>query len=148
VLETRAIIIQVNGTEAIVEALHNSGCGHCSGGNSCGSGKLSKLFCVRPRRFRARNEIKAQVGEEVRISMMDGALLRSALILYGLPLLLLLGGALLGMRWPGGDAGAASGAGVGLAAGFLLARFAALRQGMHPASGPVIICDRESLPTL
>lgn len=123
-LETRAIVIKVEGREALVEAVHGGGCGACGGGSSCGSGKLAEAFCVRPRQFRARNEINAQAGEEVEISVRDGALFRSALTLYGVPLILLFAGAAAGEHWLGAagrDGGAAIGALAGLLAGFALA---------------------------
>lgn len=142
-LETRAIVVRIEGSEAIVEAVRGGGCGLCAGGKGCGSGKLSEVLCVRPRQFRARNGINAGIGEEVRVVVADGMLLRSALTLYGLPLLLLFGGALLGAHWVGGaagrDAGAAIGAGLGLLGGFLLAGFLASRLRASPAAFPDII---------
>lgn len=132
-LETRATVIRVEGTEAIVEAEQGGGCGSCGGGKGCSSGKLSQMLCVRPREFRVTNEVNARVGDQVLVGVADGLLLRSALILYGLPMLLLFAGALLGASWMAGgeagrDAGAAVGAAAGLAAGFVLARFAASRR--------------------
>lgn len=142
-LETRAIVIKLEGPEAIVEAVQGGGCGLCAGGKGCGSGKLSQMLCVRPRQFRVRNEIGAGVGEEVQVAVADGILLRSALTLYGLPLFLLFGGALLGGRWidgtAGHDAGAAMGAAVGLLAGFLLAGFLASRQRASSGAFPAIV---------
>ncbi len=140
-LETRAIVVQVDGADALVEVLQGGGCGHCSGG-ACGSSTLSGLFCVRPRRFRARNDVNARVGEEVRISVADGTLLRNALVLYGLPLLLLLAGGASGMYWPGGDAASAVGASIGLAGGVLLAGFIARRSKTNWTE-PIIIRGAE-----
>lgn len=130
-LETRAIVIKLEGREALVEAIHGGGCGACGGGNSCGSGKLAEAFCVRPRQFRALNDVNAQVGEEVEISVRDGALFRSALTLYGLPLILLFAGSASGAHWLAGagrDGGAAIGALAGLVAGFALAAGISARQ--------------------
>ncbi len=140
-LETRAVVTRLEGTEALVEAVQGGGCGQCSAGG-CGSGKLSQVFCVHPRQFRVRNDIHAAVGEEVQVAVADGTVLRSALILYGLPLLLLFGGALCGAHWLGGiagrDAGAAVGAVGGLLAGLVLARLIASRQRTVFAASPVI----------
>lgn len=142
-LETRATVVRLEGAEAIVEAEQGGGCGACSGGNGCGSGKLSQMLCVRPRQFRVRNDINARIGDRVQVAVADGLLLRSALTLYGLPLLLLFAGALSGAHWMGGasgrDAGEAIGAGAGLLAGFALAGFIASRQrGAAPA---IIRCE-------
>ncbi len=141
-LRTRAIVVEIDGGEALVEAVHTGGCGHCSGG-ACGSSKLSGLFCVRPRQFRARNDADARVGEEVWIFVADGTLFRNAFLLYGLPLLLLLAGAVSGMYWPGGDGASAAGAFLGLGGGFLLVRFIALRRSATHRAEPVIIRGRE-----
>lgn len=142
-LETPATVIRLEGGEAIVEAAQSGGCGSCSGGKGCGSGKLSQMLCVRPREFRVRNDAEAQVGDRVLVGVADGLLLRSALILYGLPMLLLFCGAFVGAHWPGGasgrDAAAAFGGAAGLAAGFLLARFITGRQGAAPLA--IIRCD-------
>jgi sigma-E factor negative regulatory protein RseC len=136
-LETRAIVIKLEGDEAVVESLHGGGCGSCSAGNGCG--KMSEMFCVKPRQFRVRNGIGAQVGEEVEVAVADGALLRSALILYAMPMALLFAGALSGAGFAdGSDAGAAMGAVAGLLAGFALARVISRRQRKRPESYPAI----------
>jgi len=140
-LETRAVVTRLEGTEALVEAVQGGGCGQC-GGAGCGSGKLSQVFCVRPREFRVRNDIGAAVGQEVQVAVADGTVLRSALTLYGLPLLLLIAGALCGAHWMGNtagrDAAAAIGAAAGLLTGFLLAGGIASRQRALFGAAPVI----------
>jgi len=141
VLEARAIVVQLEGPEAIVEARQSGGCGHCDDAKGCGAGKLSQLFCTQPRRFRVRNGINARIGEEVEVSMADGVLLRSALTMYFLPLLLALAGGMLGTHWAfdyaSGDAYAAVGAALGLTAGFLLVRLSRLRL-LSSSAAPVI----------
>lgn len=129
-LESRAVIVECTEEgHAVVEPVQGDSCALCGSGKGCGSSKLSQLFCVRPRRFRVRNTIKAHIGEEVLVSVEDGILVRSAAILYGLPMLFLFCGALLGSYWinsaADADAGAAVGAGIGLLAGFLAARYVA-----------------------
>ncbi len=140
-LDTRAIVVRLEGDEAVVEAVHGGGCGACSGANGCSSGSMSKMLCVKPRQFRVRNEIGARVGEEVEVSVAEGALLRSALTLYALPIALLFAGAIAGSAWAGAgahDAGAAAGAAAGLLAGFALARIITKRQQSRSASAPAI----------
>ncbi len=146
-LETRAIVIRLEGAEAIVEARHGGGCGHCSSEGGCGSGKISQLFCTEPRYFRVRNGIDARVGDEVQVSVGEGVLLRSAAILYGLPLLLLLAGGMAGAQWPGDaagrDAAAAVGALTGLAIGFLVAkRLASSRLAISSVAPSIVRLDK------
>jgi sigma-E factor negative regulatory protein RseC len=140
-LQTRAIVIRLEGSEAVVEATRNGGCGLCDSKNGCGSGKLSQLFCTRPRRFVVHNEAGAGVGDEVQVSVADGALLRGAAVVYLLPLALLFAGGSLGSYWADGsavssDIWAASGALLGLLAGFVLARQLAMRRTL--TAQPVI----------
>jgi sigma-E factor negative regulatory protein RseC len=126
-LEMRAIVIQVEGDEASVQPLSTGGCGHCDSEGGCGSGTLTKLFCSnKPRHFKVSNVARAKVGDEVQVSIPDGALLRGAMKMYVLPLILLLIGGIAGVGMAGEtasrDAYAAAGAVIGLLLGFILAR--------------------------
>lgn len=95
--EMHAIVLALRGDQAEIAPVGNFGCGHCNSDKGCGSGKLAQMFCSnRPRRFSARNAVQARVGDEVNVVLPEGLLLRSSLLVYGLPLGLLLGGALLG----------------------------------------------------
>ncbi|HLP97318.1 MAG TPA: SoxR reducing system RseC family protein [Sideroxyarcus sp.] len=143
-LEMRAIVIQVQGDEASVQALSN-GCGQCNGAGGCGSGTLSKLFCgSQPRHFNVHNEVHAKVGDEVQVSLPDGVLLRSAVRMYVLPLALLMAGGALGVTVAGEtalrDAYAVVGAVLGLLSGFGLARYSSFKAGRAVASS--IITNR------
>lgn len=143
-METRAIVISVEGNEALVESTQGGGCGHCDSENGCGSGKMSQLFCSEPRRFRVRNDGNAQVGTLVQITLPEGVLLRSALLMYMLPLILLLCGAMLGAQWQaGGDAHAAVGGLTGLISGFVLVRVWSLRRPLTSIAQPVILPPTE-----
>jgi sigma-E factor negative regulatory protein RseC len=126
-LETRAIIVQVEGQYALVRASQANGCELCKG-KACGAGKLSRLFCSKPRQFQVDNPINAGVGDEVIISVAEGAILRGIGLVYLLPLLLLVIGAMLGSAWVGQPTGqhdgyAAAGALLGLAAGFIAVKW-------------------------
>ncbi|MBI3479621.1 MAG: SoxR reducing system RseC family protein [Nitrosomonadales bacterium] len=130
-LETRAIIVRVEGRYALVRANQGNGCEQCNG-KGCGTGKLSQMFCSKPRQFRVDNPIHAGVGDEVVISVVEGAVLRGIGLVYLLPLLLLVVGAALasmGVEQPSQrDGYAAAGAMLGLIAGFVVARWIASRQ--------------------
>ncbi len=130
-LETRAVIVQTEGHYAFVQASQANGCDRCSG-KGCGAGKLSQLFCSKPRRFQVDNPINANVGDEVIVSVAEGSVLRGIGLVYLLPLLLLVTGAMLGSHWvelPGQrDGYAAAGATFGLVAGFIVAKWIALHQ--------------------
>jgi len=127
-LETRAVVIQVEGRYAIVQASQVNGCEQCNG-KGCGAGKLSRLLCGEQRRFQVDNPINAGVGDEVVISVVEGAILHGIGLVYLLPMLLMvmgamLGGAMIGHSSPGQhDVYAATGAMLGLAAGFIAVKW-------------------------
>lgn len=148
-LETRAVVISVDGNEALVESTQGGGCGRCDSKNGCGSGKLSQLFSTQPRRFRVRNDANAQVGAEVQVTLAEGVLLHSALLMYILPLVLLLGiGALAGQfsaDVESSDQFSIAGGGLGLLLGFILAKWLALRQRGLSVAQPVIATCTDSV---
>jgi sigma-E factor negative regulatory protein RseC len=132
-LETRAIIVQVEGQYALVQAARPDTCELCTG-KGCGAGRLSRLFCSKPRQFRVDNPSAAAVGDEVVISVAEGAVLRGIALVYLLPLLLLVTGALLGSVLAGrsaGDGYAVAGAFSGLAVGFIAAKWISSQSGNH-----------------
>ena len=130
-LETRAVIVKTDGLYAMVQTSQTGGCEQC-GGKSCGAGKLSQLFCNSPHQFRVDNSIRASVGDQVIVSVAEGAILHGISLVYLLPLMLLLLGASFGNIWAGQveqrDSYAAMGALLGLAAGFVFAKWISLRQ--------------------
>jgi len=121
-LEMRAVVLSIRGEQAEISPL-GGGCGHCSSAGGCGSGKLSQVFCSsQPRSFLVLNQAGAQVGDEVNVSLPDGVLLRSSWRIYGLPLVLMLGGGLIGASFAGDaasrDSSALIGSVLGLLSGF------------------------------
>lgn len=140
-LETRAIIIHVQGTEALVEASGEGGCGHCSSEKGCGSSKLTQLFCSKPRQFKVRNEANAGVGDEVQIILQDGVLLRGSVLIYVFPLVLLIGGGVVGSHWASDatsrDALGAMGSLLGLAVGFVVAKILSKHQPVMAVARPL-----------
>jgi len=126
-LETRAIIIQLHGTEATVEAKNSGGCSNCSSEGGCSSSKLSKMLCREPRQFRVINAAQAQIGDEVEVVLDDGILLRGVMAVYLLPLAWVIFGGMLGAHWANTtatrDLYALIGAVLGLLVGALAARF-------------------------
>lgn len=130
-LETRATVMQIHDRSAVVRANQVSGCEQCNG-QGCGSSKVAQLFCSQPRQFEVENTIGASVGEEVIISVADGAVLRGIALVYVLPLVLMvLCGGVAGMlshTAEQSDLYATAGGVAGLLLGFLSAKWIASRQ--------------------
>lgn len=130
-LEQSAQVVEASPDGVWVEAVEPSGCGTC-GGQGCSSRRIAELLQRRPRRFRVDSEFPLVAGERVVIGIEEGIVLRAALRTYGLPLLLMLGGALVAQAlWPGDGAAVA-----GLLAGGVLGWFG-LRRGI--VARPVVV---------
>ena len=112
-------------SSARVMSTQGNGCSACNG-KGCGSGKLTQLFCSKPREFSVENRISASVGDEVIVSVEEGAVLHGIALVYALPLLLMFAGATLLSRFSSNaashDGYAALGSLLGLSVGFFIAR--------------------------
>lgn len=119
-LETRATVLRIEGSDAFVQS-NQSGCSNCQG-KGCSTIKLSKMFSGCAREFRARNLIAAKVGDEVVVGVRDGVVLHGIARVYLLPLVLLFVGAGIAVRFAQTstevDMYAAAGALSGLVLGF------------------------------
>lgn len=114
----RATVRQVNDAWADVEVAQG-GCGRCHEKGGCGGQHLTQMFCSGPRHYQVKNTLGAQPGDEVIVALSAGNVRRSANMAYGLPLLTLFVGAVLGAQL-GQDPGAMLGAALGLVVGFVL----------------------------
>lgn len=104
-----------------VRAVEPSGCGTC-GGQGCSSRRIAELFQRKPRNFLVDCDLTLAPGDRVVIGIAHGSVLKSAMRAYGLPLGLMLAGALLAQAFQPGDGAALAGMLVGGAVGGLLAR--------------------------
>jgi sigma-E factor negative regulatory protein RseC len=127
-IEQSATVKVEDGEFVWVEAQRGGGCQACAGGQGCGAGTLARAIGGGVRRIRVRNAMGCRSGDVVLLGMDEQAILRGSLLLYAVPVLAMLAGAVvaeLGARLlglPGGDAVQAVGAIGGLAGGFLHAR--------------------------
>lgn len=119
--KTQGIVISLDGEYAWVR-MDEGGCGHCHEAGGCGGQRLEKIFCDKPAVFRVYNPGNAQPDERVTVAMQAGALSCSAMHAYGMPLLVLFVGAFGGLALAG-EAGAMTGAGLGLLAGWFALRY-------------------------
>lgn len=123
-MEEQAVVIEAGDGYAWVETRRRSACGACTASAGCGTVALAKAWGDRRARVRAVSALLLQPGDTVIIGLADGALLSGALLVYLLPMVLLLAGALLGQAafaGAGEEPVVLSGA-VGLGLGFLVAR--------------------------
>lgn len=118
--ESEAVVIRLDGDYAWVDL--QSGCATCGESGGCGlsDGK------GKPRQ-RLRNEIGARVGDQVVLSVSDGAVLRAVLYCYLLPLAMVFALAAGGMAIAN-ESGAIVGALGGLGLGWSAMRLAGRRE--------------------
>ncbi len=122
-MDQEAIVARVEGDQAYVEVGGASdGCGRCHEAGGCQSSILGQLFRTKPRQYRIANPIGAVPGDRVIVRVASGSTLRAALLIYALPVLFLLLGAVAGTAFGGdgnNDSAAALGALLGLVIGIL-----------------------------
>ena len=144
-LEEHAVVVGVEGDGALLEIVRKAPCGLCGKSRGCGIALWGKLFHHKSV-FKAKNQIGATVGDYVIVGVEENALLRSSAMLYGIPLVALLAGALIAMAFlPEGPTGAQKdtyaviGALIGLALSLLWLKGNALGQSIRLQDQPVIL---------
>ncbi len=117
-LEEQAEVTAIDGPHAWVACRAQQDCVRCAEGKGCGGGILGRWLGDRLHRVRVTFQGDLRVGDCVIIGLDERVLFSLALLVYGLPLVLLFVGAVLGNWWFGGDAATGLGMLVGLSAGF------------------------------
>jgi sigma-E factor negative regulatory protein RseC len=120
-IEQTAEVTQTASDGVWVRAVEPSGCGTC-GGQGCSSRRIAELFQRSPREFRVDCDLALAPGDRVVVGIARGSVLRSALRAYGLPLALMLAGAMLARFVLPGDGPAVAGMLLGGLAGWLAGR--------------------------
>lgn len=142
-IEERAIILsldnQSDDATATLEIERKTACGLCGQTRGCGNSIWGKLFAHQSTAFKARNSIHAKVGDSVIVGINEKALLKSALLLYMVPLGTLLIGALLATQVKASDGSAMLGALAGLLVGFLWVKGHTMSNNYFSLQQPVIL---------
>lgn len=120
-LEQTAEVVKTAADGIWVQAVEPSGCGTC-GGQGCASRRIAEMFQRKPRHFLVDCDLSLAPGDRIVVGIARGSVLRSALRAYGLPLGLMLAGALLAQAVQPGDGPAVVGMLLGGVAGWLAAR--------------------------
>lgn len=123
-------VIAVTGNQVWVQTIRQSACESCSARHGCGQKVLASVSSGRANQVLVSNTLGARVGDEVTVAIAESALLGASLVVYALPLLLFVGGAVVGHQTAqGSDLAAILGSVGGLAGGFGLARWLQSRPG-------------------
>jgi sigma-E factor negative regulatory protein RseC len=123
--QCEAVVVDANDREVWVEVPGRApSCGKCSNTDACQEGLLG--LSAGPRRYRLDNLIGARIGDHVQLTVAEGTLWRASLLSYVLPLVLAIGGAVIG-QLQAGDGAAAIGTLAGLGCGLALLRASEMR---------------------
>ena len=115
--DAEGVVTATNASQATVR-MDAAGCGRCHEPGGCGGQNIATMFCRGPRLFSVQDAGQSQVGDRVVISVPDDAVFQSAALAYGLPLVALFLGAVVGL-FIAGDLGAMVGATIGVLAAWL-----------------------------
>nr|WP_200917344.1 SoxR reducing system RseC family protein [Jeongeupia sp. HS-3] len=119
-------------------------CGNCDPQTGCRSVAISRMFGQAQQHYRVNNPLGAKEGEYVKVAVAERTLLQSALWAYGLPLLVMLLGAVLGrLIDPVSPLGEVLGAALGFGAAFAWLRIA---RDPLAGQGPTIVSRHGSAP--
>ncbi|WP_417596626.1 SoxR reducing system RseC family protein [Oceanospirillum sp.] len=144
-LEEQAIVVDVSVGEVWVETCRQTACQSCSAKSSCGHSLLSKISSGKTQRLQVQTNQKFQVGDQVILGLGEGAFIRGSALVYLLPLLTLMAGALIGEQFFGQDSAMSFAlSGAGLLFGFVYVRWYSLRHRQDSQYQPVVLRKQSS----
>ena len=146
-IEERAVILSLDNASgnsnssqiATLEIERKTACGLCGQTRGCGNSIWGKLFAHQSTAFKAQNLIDAKVGDSVIVGINEKALLKSAMLLYILPLATMLIGAILAKQFSATELSAMLGAAAGLVLGLLWVKGHAMSNSYFKLQQPVIL---------
>ncbi|MFT6114019.1 MAG: sigma-E factor negative regulatory protein RseC [Oleispira sp.] len=132
-IEEQVVITSIDPSGAWVEGMQQSACGSCSAKAGCGQHAMTqlgrKVTLWLPLEHLS-DTVGFNVGQQVVVGLPEGAILRSTVVLYGVPLLALVLGAIIGhAAW--GEVGSILISVVSMLIGFKLAQYWSLKNKQH-----------------
>jgi sigma-E factor negative regulatory protein RseC len=94
-IEETARVVAIENDQLLLEAETRAACNACAARQGCGTSVLSRWVGRKFTRFQATNTVNARVGDEVVVGLAEEAMLRGSVFVYLLPLLAMIGFALL-----------------------------------------------------
>ena len=151
-IEERAVVVSINMVSldnvssdsnlnhiATLEIERKTACGLCGQTRGCGNSIWGKLFAHQSTAFKAQNRINAKVGDSVIVGINEQALLKSAMLLYIVPLVTLFIGAILMQQIFDTNGYAMLGALLGLVLGLLWVKGHTMSSRYFKLQQPVIL---------
>lgn len=139
-LEEQAIVTEVSSGEIWVETCRQSACQSCSSKSSCGHSLLSKISSGQTQRLLVKTDLSLKAGDQVILGLGEQAFIRGSALVYLLPLVALMLGAVIGEQLFGRDSAMSFVlAGFGLAAGFGFVRWYSWQHRQDAQYQPVVL---------
>ena len=88
-IEEEAIVIKASKENFTLEVVRSKPCGLCGQVRGCGNSIWGKIFSHRTGYIETRNHLNAKLGDVVILGIDETLMLKSSLMLYGVPLMLM-----------------------------------------------------------
>lgn len=98
-MRTLATVVAVEQGSVTVSCQQQTSCGHCASRDNCGTGIVTKAIPGRAHQVTLATDKPLTIGEIVEIGLSEKSMLSSALLVYIVPLLFLVAGAVVGQWW-------------------------------------------------
>lgn len=135
-IEEQVVVTSINQEGAWVEGMQQSACGSCSAKAGCGQhamtqlGRKVSLWLPLSDLSDAAAIMPLNIGQQIVVGLPEGAILRSTVVIYGVPLIALVLGAIIGhAAW--GEVGSILISVLSMFIGFKLARNWSLQNKQH-----------------
>ncbi|MBL4800967.1 MAG: SoxR reducing system RseC family protein [Emcibacter sp.] len=115
-------VVKIEGTTAWVESETQSACGSCAMSKGCGTKVISGYFDKNIIPLVMLNDFDGVIGDRIEVGISNAAILKVSALIYLLPLMGMVAGAILGESFNAGDIFSVILSVVGLSLGFLLSR--------------------------
>lgn len=143
-IEQQAIILstEIQGEDqsvATIEVVRKTACELCGKTRGCGNALWGKIFAHKTTSFKAENSIDAKVGQSVIVGIDEKAVMKSALLLYIVPLVTMSIGTILASQISSTDFVAMIGAAVGLVVGYFWVKAHATGHAYYQDHQPKIL---------
>ena len=85
-LEERGVVTSIDNQFITVKTQRNNSCGDCSANKSCGTGSLANVLVRKYTEIKVVSSVNVKLGDTVIIGLNEQYLVKSAMILYLLPI--------------------------------------------------------------
>ena len=86
-IEEQAVVIKASKDRVTLEVVRSQPCGLCGQVRGCGNSIWGKIFSHQTGHIETRNNLNARLGDTVILGIDETLMLKSSLMLYGVPLL-------------------------------------------------------------